>query len=662
MSEPEISRTRKLPTGVSGLLNAAGFVLVVCGLLYALQAPLLLSNHDTFRAIVGNWFAGQLANLLIQQFYGLVMAISLFTAFMLFPMRASSPRDYVPWYDYVLGIAGAAAGFYVMLFYQELAVHLSDILWHKVMFGAIATILTIEATRRIFGWILPIIAALFILYAAYANYMPGMLQTNPVPWNRLAVDLLFSDQGMLGFIMQILATIVLVFVVFGSLLFAMGGGTLFTDLATAAMGKYRGGPAKVAVVGSAFFGSISNSAVANVVITGSVTIPMMKRIGYRSTVAGAIEATASTGGLVTPPVMSAVAFVMAEYLQMPYGQVVIAAAIPAILYYGALLLQVDLEAGKTGMKGLPPEDIPNAWDVLKKGWAFLLPLPVLIYTLVWLLWQPEKAGAFAILLLLVCGYWYVRDKPWKWWYGIVAGAGVQVTEIIIVGLLVGIILGASSMTGLSFTLTEPLIYIGEISTILLLVSTAIISLILGMGLPGIAIYFMQVALIVPALVEFGIVKVAAHFFIFYYGVFSLITPPVAVAAMAASTIAKSSPWDTGVEACKMGIVAFIVPFVFVFSPSLLAQGPLWLILTNFCSAAFGVFAIAISMRGFFMAGVNGLNRLLFFAGAIGLFLPVDGHGALVFVNIGAALLVALLTYLNVLKGRGAAPPQQAQPA
>ena len=448
---------------------------------------------------------------------------------------------------------------------------------------------------------------------------------------------------MLGFIMQILATIVLIFVVFGSLLFAMGGGTLFTDLATAAMGKYRGGPAKVAVVGSAFFGSISNSAVANVVITGSVTIPMMKRIGYRPMVAGAIEATASTGGLVTPPVMSAVAFVMAEYLQMPYGQVVIAAAIPAVLYYGALLIQVDLEAGRTGMKGLPPEEIPNAWEVLKNGWAFLLPLPVLIYTLVWLLWQPEKAGAFAILLLLVCGYWYVRHKPWSWWYEIIAKAGVQVTEIIIVGMLVGIILGASSMTGLSFTLTEPLIYIGEISKILLLVSTAIISLILGMGLPGIAIYFMQVALIVPALVEFGIVKIAAHFFIFYYGVFSLITPPVAVAAMAASTIAKSSPWDTGVEACKMGIVAFIVPFVFVFSPSLLAQGPLYLIATNFCSAAIGVLVISVALRGFFMSDVSMPIRLTLFAAALALFLPVDGHNLLIFINIaGLAVAVAIL--------------------
>ncbi|MDP4595314.1 MAG: TRAP transporter large permease subunit, partial [Beijerinckiaceae bacterium] len=213
--------------------------------------------------------------------------------------------------------------------------------------------------------------------------------------------------------------------------------------------------------------------------------------------------------------------------------------------YGALLIQVDLEAGRTGMRGLEPDEIPNVWDVLKKGWPFLIPLPVLIYTLVWLLWQPETAGMFATFVLIACGYWFVRDKTWQWWYDTLADAGVQVTEIIIVGLLVGLILGATSMTGLSFTLTEPLLLLGTISPMLLLVATAFISLVLGMGLPGIAIYFMQVTLIVPALVAFGILPIAAHFFIFYFGVFSLITPPVAVAAMAAAGIAKSSPWETG---------------------------------------------------------------------------------------------------------------------
>lgn len=636
MSEPEVARTRTLQPALRTTINALAVLLIAAGAFFAMNAQIYLG-----------W------SILTQQFYGMISGISLFATLLMFPMTSRSPRNRAPWYDLVLAGLGLVCGLYIMLFYPAVTVNLAEMEWHKVFFGALTVFLAIEATRRIFGLILPVIACCFIFYGLFAEYFPGMFQTRSIPPERMAMDLLLSDQAMLGQIMQILATIVLVFILFGHLLFSMGGGTLFTDLALAALGRYRGGPAKVAILGSAFFGSISNSAVANVVITGSVTIPMMKRIGYKPHVAGAVEATASTGGLVTPPVMSAVAFVMAEYLQMPYGQVVIAATIPAILYYLALMVQVDLEAGRTGMKGLPPEQIPRAWDVLKAGWPFLVPLPILIYTLVWLLWQPETAGMFATFILIAAGYWFVRHKPLRWWYDMIAQAGVQVTEIVIVGLLVGIILGASSMTGLSFTLTEPLLWLGKSSVMLLLVATGFISLILGMGLPGIAIYFMQVTLIVPALVQSGIMPIAAHFFIFYYGVFSLITPPVAVAAMAAAGIAKSSPWETGVESCKLGIVAFIVPFIFVFSPSLLAQGPLWLVLTNFTSAALGVIAIGVALRGYFMQPISMPLRILTFAAALGLVLPVDGHHLLVLVNVASLFVVAAILYLNRREAKSA---------
>jgi len=638
MAEQETARTRRIQPYLRAIINAMCFALIVAGAFFAMNTQIYIG-----------W------TVLSQQFYGFIMGISLFATLLLFPLNRKAPRDHAPWYDIVLALLGVICGLYVMFFYPIVTVNIAEITWDKVLFGSIAIFLTIEATRRIFGWILPVITVSFVLYGLFAEYFPGMFKTRSIPIERMAVELFLSDQAMLGQIMQILATIVLVYILFGHLLFSMGGGSLFTDLALAALGRQRGGPAKVAVFGSAIFGSISSSAVANVVITGSVTIPMMKRIGYQPKVAGAVEATASTGGLVMPPVMSAVTFVMAEYLQMPYGQVVIAAIIPALLYYAALLIQVDLEAGRTGMKGLPASEIPRAWDVLKAGWPFLLPLPVLIYTLVWLLWQPETAGMFATFLLIACGYWFVRDKPWKWWYDMIAQAGLQVTEVIIIGLLVGLILGASSMTGLSFTLTEPLLWLGQSSVFLLLVATAIISLILGMGLPGIAIYFMQVALIVPALVQFGILPIAAHFFIFYYGVFSLITPPVAVAAMAAAGIAKCSPWDCGVEACKMGVVAFIVPFVFVFSPTLLAQGPLWLIAINLVSALCGVLAIAAALRGFFSANLKMPLRLILFATAIGLFLPVDAHHVLVYVNIIAFFVAAAILLLNWREGKAAVP-------
>ena len=527
MADIELVRRRTLQVPLQAAVDLFGVTLIVTAGLFAMNVHITLG-----------------LSILSQQFFGLVLAISLFTTFLLLPAGRRCRTDGAPWYDIVLAVTGLVCGGYIIVLFPELALRIAELTPTKILFAAVTVVLVIEACRRLFGWVLPIIAVAFMLYATCADYFPGLLQTRPIPWQRMSVELLLSDQGMLGIILSIVATVVLVFILFGHLLFSMGGGTLFTDLAFAAFGRYRGGPAKVAVVGSGLFGSISNSAVANVVITGSVTIPLMKRIGYRPEIAGAVEATASTGGLVMPPVMSAVAFVMAEYLQMPYGQIVLAAALPAILYYGALLIQVDLEAGRTGMKGLPPEEIPKVWPVLKRGWAFLLPLPVLIYTLVWELWQPETAGMFATLVLIVCGYWYVRDRPWRWWYQVIAQAGVQTTEIIVVGLLVGIILGTSSMTGLSFTLTEPLLLLGQISAFVLLLATAIISLILGMGLPGIAIYFMQVTLIVPALVTFGIVPIAAHFFIFYFGVFSLITPPVCVAAIAAAGIAKSSPMKT----------------------------------------------------------------------------------------------------------------------
>jgi TRAP transporter 4TM/12TM fusion protein len=640
MAEIEFVRTRRLQPALKAAVDLLAFILVVVAGAFAMNVHIYLG-----------------LSILSQQFYGLALAIALFRTLLVLPAGRQCRMDGAPWYDIVLALAGLVCGGYIVVLFPELALRIAELTPTKIAFAAVTIVLVIESCRRLFGWVLPVIAAAFMFYATFADHFPGLLQTHPISWQRMSVELLLSDQGMLGIILSIVATIVLVFILFGHMLFSMGGGTLFTDLAFAAFGRFRGGPAKVAVVGSGLFGSISNSAVANVVITGSVTIPLMKRIGYRPEVAGAVEATASTGGLVMPPVMSAVAFVMAEYLQVPYGQIVLAAALPAILYYGALLIQVDLEAGRTGMKGLPPEEIPRVWPVLKAGWAFLLPLPVLIYTLVWELWQPETAGMFAILVLIACGYWYVRDRPLQWWYEIIAQAGEQATEIIVVGLLVGIILGASSMTGLSFTLTEPLLLLGEISAFVLLLATAVISLILGMGLPGIAIYFMQVTLIVPALVTFGIVPIAAHFFIFYFGVFSLITPPVCVAAIAAAGIAKCSPMKTGWEATKLGAVAFIVPFIFVYSPSLLAQGPLWLVAVNFVTALMGVLALSVALRGFFMTGVGIVQRTVLFACAIGLFMPVDVHEIVWFVNGASLLLAAAILVTNTKAAR-----QQIRPA
>lgn len=293
-----------------------------------------------------------------------------------------------------------------------------------------------------------------------------------------------------------------------------------------------------------------------------------------------------------------------------------------------------------------PSTIPRVATVLTRGWPFLLPVPVLIFTLVWLLWEPAKAGMFSVLVLMVAGYWFARDKSWRWWIGVLSRIGRSVSEILAIAAVVGLIIGSAAFTGLGFTLSLPLLELGQMSLLLFLVVTALISIVLGMGLPGIAIYFMQVALIVPSLVEFGIDPLAAHFFIYYFGVFSFITPPVCIAAIASASLAQASPMRTGWESVKLGIVAFIVPFAFVLSPSLLAQGEGWRIALNVVTAALGVLALSVSLRGFLADPVPRAARVVLLAAGTAHFLPAGiAPWAWVANGMGFAVVVVVLGVL-----------------
>ncbi|HAK54189.1 MAG: TRAP transporter fused permease subunit [Vicinamibacterales bacterium] len=606
MNGAVVGRRRELPPWAEWAVAWMATGLIVVGGLYATRV------HD----LIGIAFFPQ-------QLFGLVLGLMLAIVFLTMPLRRSRTSRAVPRYDIALALAGLACGLYVVIWFPSVAYELSFPTPDKYILGTIAMGLVLEACRRVYGPVLPTVTVVFVLYAALASHFPEFLETRSIPWSRLSTELYLGPEGMLGVALSLVATVVLVFILFGRLTFALGGGTVFTDIATALMGRYRGGPAKVAVLGSALFGSISGSAVANVAITGTVTIPMMKRIGYRPEVAGAIEAAASTGGLVTPPVMSVVAFLMAEYLGLPYGQVVIAATLPALLYFTAILVQVDLEAGRTGLQGVPAADIPRLSHVLRRGWPFLLPLPILIVTLIVFFWEPARAGMFSVLVLVASGYWFVRDKSIRWWFDEVARAGQSVAEILTVAAVVGLIMGSASVTGLGFTLSVPLLQLADTSLLLFLTATAFISIVLGTGLPGIAIYFMQVALIVPSLVDSGVPPLAAHFFIYYFGVFSFITPPVCIAAIAAASIAGAGPMRTGWEAVKLGVVAFVVPFVFVLSPSLLGQGEAWATAVDCVTALLGVVAISVGLRGFLVAPVGPLARAACLVAALGLFLPVD---------------------------------------
>jgi TRAP transporter 4TM/12TM fusion protein len=619
-------RYRELAPPLDRAVKAMAIAVIAVGALFSLGVPSALGLR---------YFP--------QQFLGFILGTTLAIVFALLPARSGRSLDRLPWYDAVAALSGMGIGAYVVVWYPKIAYEITFPTADKYLLGTLAIVLVLEACRRIYGPVLPLVAMVFVGYAAFASEFPGLLRARSIEWTRLATELYLGPEGVLGVALMVVATIVLVFVLFGQLLFAMGGGDVFTDAASAMMGRYRGGPAKVAVLGSALFGSISGSAVANVAITGTLTIPMMKRIGYRPEVAAAVEAAASTGGLVTPPVMSVVAFLMAEYLQIPYGRVVLAAALPALLYFTAILVQVDLEAGRAGIRGMKPEEVPRLRSVLKRGWAFLIPAPVLVFTLVVLFWEPAKAGMFAVLVLLVSGFWFVRDEPLRWWLETIAKVGVSVTEILAIAAVVGLIIGSAAFTGLGFTLSLPLLQLGEVSVFLFLGVTALISIVLGMGLPGIAIYFMQVALIVPALTDFGILPLAAHFFIYYFGVFSFITPPVCISAIAAASIAEAGPMRTAWEAVKLGVVAFIIPFVFVCSPSLLGEGPLWVMAVDFLTAAAGVVAVSAALRGFAVAAVGAFGRLALGASSVALFLPLNFADAAWIANgLGGVALAAIL--------------------
>ena len=415
--------------------------------------------------------------------------------------------------------------------------------------GLIASILVIalslEGVRRTTGWALVIIVVVFILYGLFGDHIPGVMQARPSQAAQLAFYLGFDSNAILGTPIMVAFTIVIAFVIFGALLQATGGSNFFTDLALAMMGRYRGGSAKIAVVGSALFGSISGSAVANVVATGVVTIPMMKRGGYPPHQAAAIEAVASTGGSLMPPVIGVAAFVMAEFLQVSYGAVMLAALIPAVLYYTVLFIVADLEAARAGITRVEEELIPRAAQVLRAGWFFPIPFVVLIYALFGLNLRAEEAAlwASASLIVLSMAFGYKGERlSVRALFDSLRQAGEGVLDIVMICCGAGVVIGILAVSGLGFGMTLTLVTIAGKSLIVLLLLCAIVSIILGMGMPTIGVYVLLAALVAPAMVEAGVTPMAAHMFVLYFGMMSFITPPVAVAAFAAASIAKADPF------------------------------------------------------------------------------------------------------------------------
>jgi len=580
-----------------------------------------------------------------EQYMGLFLGLALCATYLLIPAKPQH-RRHVPWYDFMAALAGMAVGLYVFIYYPSIVNSLGDIATERVILGLITILLLAEASRRLVGWPLVIIAACFVFYALFAYIFPGDFYGKGWSINRLSTYLYLDANGIFGQALQVGVSIVVVFVIFGEVLYVVGGAEFLSDFSLALMGRFRGGQAKIAIVSSSLFGNISGSAVANVVVDGAFTIPMMKKAGYPAPVASAIEATASTGGQIMPPVMGAAAFLIAEYLQIPYAQVALAAAVPAVLYYVTLFIQVDLLAARNGIHGLPREEVPNLLPVLKRSASFVVPLTVLIVWMFILNRRPEESGLLAALAALIVGFLTPgvrigRAEILK----ILGNAGRGMLEIVAITGLAGVVIGILQLTGLGFTLTLTLLNIGQSNALLLLVLTAIVSIILGMGMPTTAVYVLLAVLVAPGLAKLGIVPIAAHLFIFYFGMLSMVTPPVCMASYAAASIGKTDPVKTGWEAMRLCSIAYIVPFLFVFSPSLLLIGHWHEVVLSVTTAIVGSILLGVGIVGYLFRPVGALKRLLFVVAAVGLLIPVVHSGkfaVLTWASNGSGLVLAIL--------------------
>ncbi|HEX5777473.1 MAG TPA: TRAP transporter fused permease subunit [Xanthobacteraceae bacterium] len=583
--------------------------------------------------------------LFMEQYVSGILALAFLLLFFGVPARVGEPRAVPPWYDILAGLTGFAAAGYIAVNFVDLGTQMFFAPLDGLIASAVVVVLALEGIRRTVGWPLVVTVLVFIAYGLLGHLIPGVMSARETGAMQLIYYLGFDSNAVLGTPIMIAATIVIAFVLFGNLLDATGGGEFFNDISVATMGRYRGGSAKIAVVSSALFGTISGSAVANVVSGGIVTIPMMIRAGYKKYQAAAIEAVASTGGSIMPPVMGAAAFVMAEFLQISYGEVMVAAAIPAILYFAVLFIVSDLEAARAGIARIEESLIPRVLFVLRHGWHFTLPFATLVYALFWMNLQAEEAALYSCVTLLLCTFIFgYRGKRPKFsaLVGAVRRTGYGVLDIIMICCGAGIVIGVLAVTGLAFGLTLILVTFAKHSLLLLLVLAAVISTILGMGMPTVAVYVLLAALIAPALSEAGVMPLAAHMFVLYFGMMSFVTPPVAVAAFAAASIAKTDPVRTGFEAMRFGWVAYIVPFLFVYSPTLIMDGNPLYIAFDFVTALGGIWLMSMGVVGYSLRPIGWLMRVAYAAAGAALLAPLALSEYVIYGNVSGLVFGALL--------------------
>jgi TRAP transporter 4TM/12TM fusion protein len=591
-----------------------------------------------------------------QQFLMTMLAIALVAIFIGVPAVKDAERKATPWYDWILVVLAIGASAFMVIYYPQYAEAQSERPLKGLIVAAILAPLVIEALRRTVGNVLVLVTLGFLAYGLLGQLIPGELQGRPLKLDQLLYYIVWDGGSMLGTPVLVASTIVIAFVLFGFLLFESGGSDFFTDVSLALMGRYRGGSAKIAITASGLFGSISGSAVSNVMSTGVITIPLMRQGGYRAQTAGAIEAVASTGGQLMPPVMGAAAFLMAEFLQVPYSDVVLAALLPAILYYYALFIQADLIAAKEGISRVPEDKIPVILTVLRNGWHYPLPFVALIGGMFYMNWSPQMAALAGSAVLMVSGFvlgYGGKRMSWAGALRAVIQTGQTSLDMMAITAAAGFIIGVLNVSGLGFSLTYVLVTIGGGNVWLLLFISAIVCVILGMGMPTVGVYVLLATLVAPSLVKVGITPMAAHMFVMYFGMMSMITPPVAVAAFAGASLAGSDAMQTGWEAVRFGWVAYLIPFLFVAAPSLLLDGTPMAITAAIVTSLFGVWMVSAAVIGYFRRPIHGVVRALFALAGLMMFIPAGAipYGHIVdIIGVVLGLVLVAKEYIAVPRG------------
>ena len=584
------------------------------------------------------------------------VGMMLVLGFVMYPFGKKSGNNKITWFDWVLIALAAVAPLYMWLDYLGVVERAGRPGAADVWVASILVILVLEAARRATGWALPILSTVFILYGVtgprgFINVSLPMFGHRGYTWAQLSNHFFANTEGIYGTSVDVAASYIYLFILFGAVMGKCGMGVFFTDLAMALAGHTKGGPAKVSVVASSLLGTINGSAVANVVTTGVFTIPLMKKSGYSKEFAGAVEASSSVGGQILPPVMGAAAFIMAEVLGIPYSRIIVHAAIPALLYFLGIFIQVQLRAGKLNLIGLPREQLPKIGPVMRDKGHLLIPITLLVYLLLFTSWTVLLAAVTSIITTVVISFFKKSTRmSVKDLCDAFAEAARSMASVAIACACVGIVVGSISKTGFGINMADTIISLGQKSLMFTLVFTMITCMVLGLGVPSIPAYIITATIGASALAKLGIPGISAHMFAFYYAMFANLTPPVALAVFAATAISGGDPIKTSLASMKLAIAGFIVPFMFVYSPQLL------LIDTSFMEgvrvaigACVGVFMLAVAVEGYLFTKLHWVMRLVAVAGALCL---IDSG----FVTdlIGSVILAALITVQHLLSKKEAA--------